>query len=141
VLQSTTEEAAIDIAFLSATFFEHFSELKGREFHMAGESYGGRYIPLFASAVHDLNPRLEKAGFAPVNLTSILIGKKSRRGSLYPLTSLAGNGLTDFATMTPSYYDMQCSGASIPPVSDIAFVLSLSLDSLAHHPHLGLACA
>lgn len=72
--QSTTEEAAIDIAFLSATFFEHFSELKGREFHMAGESYGGRYIPLFASAVHDLNPRLEKAGFAPVNLSSILIG-------------------------------------------------------------------
>jgi carboxypeptidase C (cathepsin A) len=41
---------------------------------MASESYGGRYIPLFASAVHDLNPRLVKAGFAPVNLTSVMIG-------------------------------------------------------------------
>jgi carboxypeptidase C (cathepsin A) len=41
---------------------------------MAGESYGGRYLPLFASAIYDLNPRLEKAGFTPVNLSSILIG-------------------------------------------------------------------
>jgi carboxypeptidase C (cathepsin A) len=41
---------------------------------MAGESYGGRYIPLFASAVHDLNPRLVKAGFDAINLTSVMIG-------------------------------------------------------------------
>jgi carboxypeptidase C (cathepsin A) len=105
-LQSTTEEAAIDAAALSFVFFEHFSELKGNAFHMSGESYGGRYIPLFASAVHDLNPRLVKAGFDAVNLSSVLIG----------------NGMTDFATMVPSYFDMQCTPASVAPIQDIRFL-------------------
>jgi carboxypeptidase C (cathepsin A) len=73
---------------------------------MAGESYGGRYIPLFASAVHDLNPRLEKAGFAPVNLSSIMVG----------------NGITDFVTMATSFYDMMCTPASLDPILDIRFV-------------------
>jgi carboxypeptidase C (cathepsin A) len=72
--QSTSEEAAVDIAAFVFIFFEHFSQFKGRPFHMSGESYGGRYLPLFASAVHDLNPRLVKAGYTPINLTSVLIG-------------------------------------------------------------------
>ena len=37
--QSTTEEAAKDIASFVAIFFEHFVKFKGRAFHMAGESY------------------------------------------------------------------------------------------------------
>jgi carboxypeptidase C (cathepsin A) len=93
------------MAFLSAAFFEHFHELQGNAFHMAGESYGGRYIPLFASAVYDLNPRLAKAGFTPVNLSSIMVG----------------NGMTDHAKMAPSYYDMTCSPASVAPILDIRF--------------------
>lgn len=40
--QSTTEEAAKDIAAFVTIFFEHFSKFKGRPFHMAGESYGVR---------------------------------------------------------------------------------------------------
>jgi carboxypeptidase C (cathepsin A) len=72
--QSTTEEAAIDAAALSFVFFEHFSELKGNPFHMAGSSFGGRYIPMFASAVHDLNKRLVKSGLDAVNLSSVMIG-------------------------------------------------------------------
>lgn len=40
--QSTTEEAAIDIAAFVSIFFEHFTKFKGRAFHMAGESYGVR---------------------------------------------------------------------------------------------------
>ena len=39
-LQSTTEEAAKDIAAFVSIFFENFSKFKGRPFHMAGESYG-----------------------------------------------------------------------------------------------------
>lgn len=42
---------------------------------MAGESYGGRYLPLYASAVYDMNPYLVKKGYKPVNLTSVMIGK------------------------------------------------------------------
>jgi carboxypeptidase C (cathepsin A) len=72
--QSSTEEAAIDIAAFVAIFFDHFSQLRGRAFHLAGESYGGRYLPVFAAAVHDLNPRLAAAGYEPVNLESVLIG-------------------------------------------------------------------
>ncbi|KAH9939580.1 Alpha/Beta hydrolase protein [Amylocystis lapponica] len=88
----TTEEAAKDIAAFIAIFFEHFSKFKGRAFHMAGESYGGRYIPVFASEIYDQNAKLIEAGMTPINLSSIM----------------TGNPCTDFYTMTSSYYDMQC---------------------------------
>ncbi|KAK0455790.1 serine carboxypeptidase [Desarmillaria tabescens] len=99
-----TEEAAKDIASFVAIFFEHFTKFKGRGFHMAGESYGGRYLPLFASAVYDQNAYLIDAGLTPVNLSSVMIG----------------NGLTEFASMTLSYYDIACTAASVPPVLNIS---------------------
>ncbi|KAJ2936592.1 hypothetical protein H1R20_g509, partial [Candolleomyces eurysporus] len=99
----TTEEAAKDIAAFVHVFFEHFTKFKGRPFHMAGESYGGRYIPVFASYVYDQNQKLEEAGLTPINLASVMIG----------------NGLTDFYTMATSYYDMACTPVSAPPVLDI----------------------
>ncbi|KAH8081981.1 alpha/beta-hydrolase [Cristinia sonorae] len=95
---STTEEAATDIASFVAIFFEHFSQFKGRPFHMAGESYGGKYVPAFAAHVYDLNAKLVEVGMTPVNLTSVMIG----------------NGCTNFGTMTPSYYDMQCTVTTVP---------------------------
>jgi cathepsin A (carboxypeptidase C) len=90
--QSTTEEAAVDIAAFISIFFEHFSQFKGRPFHISGESYGvcwicfierseeltllkqGRYVPVFAAAVYDQNKALEKAGLTPINLVSVMIG-------------------------------------------------------------------
>ncbi|EPQ61308.1 serine carboxypeptidase [Gloeophyllum trabeum ATCC 11539] len=101
---STTEEAAKDIAAFVAIFFENFISLRGRAFHMAGESYGGRYVPLFASAVYDQNAKLVEAGLTPINLSSIMIG----------------NGWTDQYVQSLAYYDMQCGGASFPPVFDIS---------------------
>ncbi|KAI0784828.1 serine carboxypeptidase [Abortiporus biennis] len=101
---STTEEAAKDISSFIAIFFEHFTKFKGRAFHMAGESYGGRYIPAFAAAVYDQNVHLKQAGMTPINLTSIMIG----------------NGCSDDYTMTPTYYQMQCEPISVPPILDIA---------------------
>ncbi|KAJ7314831.1 serine carboxypeptidase [Mycena albidolilacea] len=100
---STTEEAAQDIAAFVAIFFAHFSKFQGRGFHMSGESYAGRYLPVFAAAVYDQNPRLIKAGMPPVNLTSVMIG----------------NGMTDVPSLYPAWYEMQCSPASLPPVQDI----------------------
>lgn len=38
--QTTTQEAANDIAAFMAIFFEHFTKFKGRPLHLAGESYG-----------------------------------------------------------------------------------------------------
>ncbi|KAF8168513.1 alpha/beta-hydrolase [Crassisporium funariophilum] len=100
----TTEEAAKDIASFVSIFFEHFTKFKGRAFHMAGESYGGRYIPVFASEVYDQNARLVEAGLTPINLASIMIG----------------NGITDFFSMIPSYFDMACTPVSVPPILDIS---------------------
>ncbi|KXN88058.1 hypothetical protein AN958_07790 [Leucoagaricus sp. SymC.cos] len=105
----TTEEAAKDIAKFVAIFFEHFTKFKGRAFHMAGESYGGRYVPVFAAEVYDQNARLVEAGLTPINLQSVMIG----------------NGVTDFATTLLSYYDMQCTPASVPPVMSISSCVAI----------------
>ncbi|KAI0069950.1 serine carboxypeptidase [Panus rudis PR-1116 ss-1] len=99
----TTVEAAKDIAAFVAIFFEHFSKFKGNGFHMAGESYGGRYIPVFAAEVYDQNAKLVEAGLTPINLTSIMIG----------------NGCTNWLEMFKSYVDMQCQNKTIPPVNSI----------------------
>ncbi|KAF9031300.1 serine carboxypeptidase [Panaeolus papilionaceus] len=103
---STTEEAAKDIAAFVSIFFNTFEEYKGRAFHMAGESYGGRYIPLFASAVYDNNAILKAQGLEPINLKSIMIG----------------NGMTDPFKMALAYYDMQCRPSIAPtaalPIGD-----------------------
>ncbi|KAJ7782756.1 Alpha/Beta hydrolase protein [Mycena metata] len=101
---STTEEAAKDMAAFVFIFFEHFSKFKARPFHMAGESYGGRYVPVFAAEVYDQNIKLIDAGLTPINLTSVMIG----------------NGITDFYHQLTSVFDMQCTFASVPPIMDIA---------------------
>ncbi|CAA7266369.1 unnamed protein product [Cyclocybe aegerita] len=99
----TTEEAAKDVAAFVAIFFENFSKFKGRPFHMAGESYGGRYVPVFAAEVYDQNSKLVKAGMTPINLASIMIG----------------NGFTYALPMQASMYDMVCTPASVPPLLSI----------------------
>ncbi|EMD36609.1 hypothetical protein CERSUDRAFT_84791 [Gelatoporia subvermispora B] len=95
-----TLDASKDIAAFVAIFFEHFTQFKGRPFHMAGESYGGRYIPVFAAEIYDQNARLQKAGLTPINLESIMIG----------------NGVTNWPVMIASYYEMQCHNISVPPI-------------------------
>ncbi|KAJ7909462.1 Alpha/Beta hydrolase protein [Mycena leptocephala] len=95
---------AKDIAAFIFVFFEHFSKFKGRSFHMTGESYGGRYVPVFAAEVYDQNTKLAAAGYTPINLTSIMIG----------------NGITDFYHQMSSSFDMQCTSASVPPTLSIA---------------------
>jgi carboxypeptidase C (cathepsin A) len=71
---SSTEEAAKDIAAFLSIFFENFTKYKGRALHMAGESYAGRYIPLFAAEIYDQNAKLAGAGLTPINLSSIMLG-------------------------------------------------------------------
>ncbi|KAI3611465.1 carboxypeptidase y precursor [Moniliophthora roreri] len=107
----TTEEAAKDIAAFVSIFFENFSQFKGRPFHMAGESYGGRYLPLFASGVYDQNAALVEAGLTPINLASVMIG----------------NGLTHWYHMLPSYFDMSCTttSASVPPIINISTCVAM----------------
>ncbi|KAI0354043.1 alpha/beta-hydrolase [Trametes cingulata] len=101
---TNTQEATDDMAAFIAIFFEHFTKFKGRALHLAGESYWGRYIPVFASTIYDKNVGLERAGLTPINLASVMIG----------------NGCTDFGAMFPSYYEAQCADPTFPPLNDIA---------------------
>ncbi|THU80421.1 alpha/beta-hydrolase, partial [Dendrothele bispora CBS 962.96] len=100
---STTEETAQDLFAFLAIFFAHATEFQGRRLHLAGESYAGRLIPVMASTIYDRNPELEMIGMEKINLASIMMG----------------DGLTDWLTMLPSYYDMACTPASVPPVLPI----------------------
>ncbi|KAL4255957.1 Carboxypeptidase [Pleurotus pulmonarius] len=101
---STTEDAAKDIAAFVPVFFEHFTKFKGRAFHMAGESYAGRYLPVYASAVYDQNARLIQQGLTPINLVSVMIG----------------NGWTDMPSILLTWPDFQCSRFPIAPLLDIS---------------------
>ncbi|KAH7102844.1 serine carboxypeptidase [Auriculariales sp. MPI-PUGE-AT-0066] len=96
----TTEAAAIDVAAFITIFFETFREFRGRAFHMSGESYAGRYLPVFAAEVIDQNMKANIEGRTPINLQSVIIG----------------NGYTTAALMSLSHYDMLCTNASgLPP--------------------------
>ncbi|KAI0807995.1 serine carboxypeptidase [Fomes fomentarius] len=96
--QGSTLEAADDIAAFVVVFFEHFTKFRGTQFHMTGESYAGRYLPVYASAVLDQNAELVKRGITPINLSSVMIG----------------NGGTDLFQNVLSHYDMQCTQQKFP---------------------------
>ncbi|WRT63688.1 uncharacterized protein IL334_000611 [Kwoniella shivajii] len=102
---ATTEAAARDVQAFVSIFFEAFKEFEGRAFHMAGESYGGRYLPIFASAVVDGNKHLIKHGKKPINLQSVMIG----------------NGVTNDFTLLESYFPFQCTlnGDLTEPIQSI----------------------
>ncbi|KAF8586718.1 serine carboxypeptidase [Ramaria rubella] len=100
----TTEDAAKDIAAFSRIFFDTFTEFKGRPYHLAGSSYAGRYLPVFAAEIYEENARAVATGLSPINLTSVMIG----------------NGMTDVRRMILSYYDIQCSSVSVKPFQDIS---------------------
>jgi len=73
---------------------------------MTGESYGGRYPPLFASAVYDQNTQLVKEGREPINLKSVMIGNGRTslctHESLLPLSSIL---MSAIVAMIESIYD------------------------------------
>ena len=43
-------------------------------FFIAGESYAGRYIPLFADYIVNQNKKARETGLSTINLKSVLIG-------------------------------------------------------------------
>ncbi|GAB7353991.1 hypothetical protein MBLNU459_g4585t1 [Dothideomycetes sp. NU459] len=82
---SNTVAAGKDVYALMTLFFKQFPEYATQDFHIAGESYAGHYIPVFASEILSHKKR-------NINLQSILIG----------------NGLTDGLTQYDSYRPMAC---------------------------------
>ncbi|KAF6012652.1 carboxypeptidase C [Brettanomyces bruxellensis] len=83
---SDTVAAGKDVYAFLELFFQQFPEYLNRPFHIAGESYGGHYLPAFAAEILSHPER-------SFNLTSLLIG----------------NGLTDPLNQYPEYHTMACS--------------------------------
>ncbi|KAG7441784.1 alpha/beta-hydrolase [Guyanagaster necrorhizus] len=96
---STTEEAGWDIV----------AQFEGRALHMAGESYGGRFLPLFALAIYNNNALLLSRDRPLINPKSLMIA----------------NGLTDSITMVLSYFDMECTWTSVPPIVNISTCVTI----------------
>ncbi|KAF8511205.1 Alpha/Beta hydrolase protein [Gautieria morchelliformis] len=98
----TTEDAARNVYAFVATFFDTFKQFQGRRFHLAGESYGGKYLPVFASEIYEGNRK--SSGAVPINMASVIIG----------------NGITDIMTLYPGRYEVACGRASLEtPLLDI----------------------
>lgn len=90
---SNTIAAGKDVYAFLELFFKQFPEYNNKPFHIAGESYAGHYIPVFASEILSHEDR-------SFNLTSVLIG----------------NGLTDPLTQYEYYEPMACGEGGEPSV-------------------------
>lgn len=80
---------------LLTLFFKQFPEYAHQDFHIAGESYAGHYIPVFTSEIMSHKK-------TNINLKSVLIG----------------NGLTDGYTQYEYYRPMACGDGGWPAVVD-----------------------
>ncbi|KAL9123049.1 MAG: hypothetical protein Q9187_000400 [Circinaria calcarea] len=92
---SNTVAAGKDVYALLTLFFKQFPEYAHQDFHIAGESYAGHYIPVFTSEILSHKKR-------NINLKSVLIG----------------NGLTDGLTQYEYYRPMACGDGGWPAVLD-----------------------
>ena len=99
--------AAEDIYAFMRLWYTHFPESQTKPFSISGESYGGHYIPIFASHI-----------FAENELSI----KEGRQGDVVPLASvIIGNGIFDPLRQATSGWDMTCTNVSgIGPVLDAA---------------------
>lgn len=92
---SDTVTAGKDVYAFLSLFFEQFPEYANLDFHIVGESYGGHYVPVFASEImshHDRN----------FNISSVAIG----------------NGLTDALSQYDYFQPMACGLGDAPAVLD-----------------------
>lgn len=90
---SNTVAAGKDVYAFLQLFFKNFPEYAKLDFHIAGESYAGHYIPAFSSEILTHEDR-------NFNLTSVLIG----------------NGLTDPLVQYEYYEPMACGEGGEPSV-------------------------
>lgn len=92
---TSTAAAAEDVYAFLSLFFAKFPQYAKQDFHIAGESYGGHYVPKFAAEIMKHKNR-------NINLKSVAIG----------------NGLTDGLTQYEYYGPMACGEGGYPAVLD-----------------------
>ncbi|KAF9121908.1 hypothetical protein BGW39_010158 [Mortierella sp. 14UC] len=104
---SNTFTAAKDVYALLQVFFKEFPKYQRLDFHIAGESYAGHYIPAIGQEINEGNkrmatPLLRAPGIQHINLVSLMIG----------------NGLTDPKTQYEYYPEMACRNSYGPVLDD-----------------------
>lgn len=85
-----TEESAHELLATVNLVYEAFPYLKNTSLFLTGESYGGRYVPTYGSAILDWNAKVEEERKIP--LVSIMIG----------------DGWTSPRDQYPTFYDVGC---------------------------------
>ncbi|KAF8529285.1 peptidase S10 serine carboxypeptidase [Hysterangium stoloniferum] len=99
----TTEDAAKNVQAFVRIFFESFPQFAGRKFHLSGESYGGKYLPVMAAEIYDQERKRTEG--VPINLSSVIIG----------------NGITDISTLYPGRYAIACGTAALDaPILEVS---------------------
>jgi cathepsin A (carboxypeptidase C) len=109
--------AAKDVYAFLQLFYAKFPELKNREFHIAGESYGGTYAPNIGKVIHEKNKELAQLHSLvwqqDAKTADLTAEAKTNMMELFviPLTSLIlANGLTEPWTQYASVPEYLCNG-------------------------------
>ncbi|EPS35383.1 hypothetical protein H072_11220 [Dactylellina haptotyla CBS 200.50] len=105
---NNTVAAGKDVYALLTLFFQKFPQYSKQDFHIAGESYAGHYIPVFAQEILSHKPKDRD-----FNLKSIMIG----------------NGIVDALTQSAYFQPMACGEGGIPSILDPAACRTLNVTS------------
>ncbi|KAI8577099.1 hypothetical protein K450DRAFT_253641 [Umbelopsis ramanniana AG] len=106
---SNTNAAAKDVYAFLQLFFQEFPEYADLDFHVAGESYAGHYIPAIGEQIHNNN----KGKFA----VSSLAAHQNTLADINLKSLMIGNGLTDPLIQYKWYAKMACEN-NYGPVLD-----------------------
>ena len=90
---ANSQDSAEDVYAFLQLFYTKFPKFLQNDFHIAGESYAGTYIPNIAHVVHGYNKAPPTAAAVTIPLKSLLIG----------------NGLTASSIQFPSIPDYSCA--------------------------------
>ncbi|ETS76439.1 hypothetical protein PFICI_11826 [Pestalotiopsis fici W106-1] len=86
-----TEESTLHLLSFLNLFYEAFPKLQLQDLHISGESYAGRFIPLFGAEILKFNEWVPDDGHR-IPLRSLMIG----------------NGWTSPKDVLPAWYDVAC---------------------------------
>ncbi|KAH6988556.1 Alpha/Beta hydrolase protein [Ilyonectria destructans] len=94
---SRVGDSSLDAVAFIRLFYEAFPHLASSDLHLSGESYAGRYVPAFASAILDYNQFLSSTPGTPES------------SAIIPLRSImVGNPWISPAAQLPAMYDVSC---------------------------------
>ncbi|KAK7060124.1 hypothetical protein VNI00_000888 [Paramarasmius palmivorus] len=103
---NTSTVAAQDIYAFFQLFFERFPEYSTQPFHVAGESYGGIYVPNIANVIYQHNKEQVDNRLKHINLASVILA----------------NAFTHPKIQYASIVDYACGGAPYPVADPNGFV-------------------